>query len=99
MSVGPRALQAARAARHRARRATRRAKERLAQGVLEQRVFVRLMPALVRHVHGPTEIRYGPEESIDAATRNAFTALARRETHRLPRQRVDGCDGRAAHEL
>lgn len=64
MSVGPRALQAARAARHRARRATRRAKERLAQGVLEQRVFVRLMPALVRHVHGPTEIRYGPEELI-----------------------------------
>lgn len=64
MSVRLRPLQAARAARHRARRATRLAKERLAQRFLEQQVFVRLMPALVRHVHGPTEIHYGPEELI-----------------------------------
>jgi hypothetical protein len=60
----PRVLGVAGAVRHRARRATRRAKEEFAQRVLEQRLFVRLMPALVRHVHGPAEIRYGREELI-----------------------------------
>jgi Glycosyl transferase family 2 len=39
-------------------------KERLAQRILEQQVFVRLMPVLVRHVHGPTRICYSPEELI-----------------------------------
>jgi hypothetical protein len=43
----------------------RRAREAgLGQRVLEQRVFLRLMPALVQHVHGPTDIAYGPEELI-----------------------------------
>jgi hypothetical protein len=42
----------------------RRAKVRFEQRVLEQRVFLQLMPALVQHVHGPTNIPYGPEELI-----------------------------------
>ena len=62
-SVGLRALLAARTARHRARR--RRDSRRMARAtVLEQRVFLRLMPALVQHVRGPTDIAYGPEELI-----------------------------------
>jgi Glycosyl transferase family 2 len=34
------------------------------QRVIEQRAFLRLMPWMVKHVHGPREIPYSPEELV-----------------------------------
>jgi hypothetical protein len=59
-----RGIHSARTLHHRMRRSARLANERFTQRILEQRLFFRLLPRIVKHIHGPGEISYAPDELI-----------------------------------
>lgn len=50
--------------RHKAGRRTRLATQTVSHRLVEQRIFLHLMPLLIEHVHGPPEISYGADEIV-----------------------------------